>query len=157
MPRSLPLALILLTYAAAQIPDKPAGYLADAAGVVEAQEAKAIEQRCAELDRAGRAQVAIVIVRSLQGQPIEKVALTLFKKWGIGRKNVNDGLLLMLAIQERKSRLTVGYGLEKIVTDDVAAGILHEMAPSLRAGHYGAALNRALDLLGARLAPAHAQ
>jgi uncharacterized protein len=91
-------------------------------------------------------------VASLKGEPIEKAALDLFKKWGIGRKGIDDGLLLLLSIEDRKSRITVGYGLEKTITDSVAASILEAMRPDLSARRYAVA-NRALDSLD-KLLPA---
>jgi uncharacterized protein len=145
---------ISLTRAAAQTPDKPVSYLTDTAKVVGRDEARIIERRCTDLDRSRRAQVAIVVIRSREGEPIDVVALRLFNKLGIGRKGVNDGILIMPAIQDRRSRLSVGYGLEKVVTNEAAADILRQMRPSLRAGQYGAALNLALDLLSAKLPPA---
>ena len=131
----------------AQVPDKPAGYVTDSARVLSDADAKLLENRCGRFDYAHRAQIAIVTVPSLKGEPIEKAALDLFKKWGIGRKGIDDGLLLTLSVEDRRSRITVGYGLEKTITTSVATSILEAMKPDLRARRYAAALDRALDSL----------
>jgi uncharacterized protein len=112
----------------AQPPQKPSGYVTDAASVISRDEVRLLDARCASIDQRRMAQVAIVTINSLQGEPIDKVAHTLFRKWGIGRKDVNDGLLLILAIKDRQSRITVGYGLEKVIPDNVAASILKKDA-----------------------------
>ena len=145
-----------LSSALAQVPDKPAGYVTDSARVMSDRDIKLLNARCAGFDQTHRAQIAIVTVASLKGEPIEKTALNLFRKWGVGRKDINDGLLLMLAVEDRKSRITVGYGLAAIVTDAAAASILHAIEPDLRAGRYASAMELALDLFG-KLLPIEAR
>ena len=145
--------VLLLGTVAAQVPDKPAGYVTDSAHALSTANINLLETRCGSFDHTHRAQIAIVTVPSLKGEPVEKAALDLFKKWGIGRKGIHDDLLLMLSIQDRKSRITVGYGLEKIITNSVAASILDAMKPDLRARRYGAAIDLALDFLD-KLLPA---
>jgi uncharacterized protein len=97
------------------------------------------------------AQIAIVTVPLLEGDPLEKVALNLFTRWEIGTGGVNNGVLLILAIRERQSRITVGAGLEGVISDEVAAAALREMRPDLRNGDYESAINIALDLLVKRI------
>lgn len=144
---------LIALIASAQVPQKPAGFVTDAASVIPVIEAKRLEGRCAQLDQAHRAQIAIVTVDSLEGEPIQRVALDLFRKWGIGRKGVNDGVLIMLSIRDRQSRITVGYGLEKTISAELAGSILKSMRPDLAGGRYGSALNLALDSLE-RILPA---
>lgn len=141
------LVTVSLASTSAQLPQKPTGYVTDAASVISRDEVRLLDARCASIDQRRIAQVAIVTIDSLQGEPIDKAAHALFRKWGIGRKDVNDGLLLILAIKDRQSRITVGYGLEKVIPDNVVASILKNMRPDLRIGHYASALNLALDLL----------
>jgi len=129
----------------AQLPDKPAGYVTDAAHVMSSTDIDFLSTRCARLDQDHRAQIAIVTIGSLQGNNIKKASLDLFRKWGIGHAMANDGLLFLLAIRERQSRITVGYGLEKIISYDKAASILEAIPPDLRTGRYAAALDDAID------------
>jgi uncharacterized protein len=82
------------------------------------------------------------------------VANTLFRKWGIGQKGANSGLLLLLVPRERRFRLEVGYGLEEFIPDGYAGSVLRAMRPALREGQYGEALLAGAHELGARIAAA---
>ena len=121
--------------------------MTDSAGVLSKAEILLLDGRCTKLDRTHQAQIALVTVKSLEGQPIQEAALALFRKWGIGRRGINNGVLVMIAVEDRQSRITVGYGLEKIITDDMAASILQRARPDLRTGRHAVAFNLALDQL----------
>lgn len=133
---------------------KPTGYVNDFAHVVDPQFAAAIETYCGNVERATGAQFAIVTVDSLEDEPVEDVAVRLFKEWGIGKKGTDEGLLVLLAIKDRKNRIEVGYGLESIVPDGFAGGVLRGIRPILRQGNYGGALLAAAQQLGQRIAQA---
>jgi len=98
--------------------------------------------------------MALVTVDSLDGQPIEDFANDLFHKWGVGHKGQNDGLMLLLAVKDRKSRVEVGYGLEPILPDGFAGDVAVDMRPLLRQGQYGAAMLQAAEIMGSRVAMA---
>jgi len=132
----------------------PQGYASDFAGVVDSASKAALEKYCAAVERSTGAQVALVTVSSLQGEPIEEVANTLFRAWGVGRKGTNEGILLLLVTGERRSRLEVGYGLEPYIPDGFAGSILRQMRPALRQGDYGQALMAAAETIGGRIAQA---
>ena len=84
---------------------------------------------------------AVYIVDTLDGVPIETVANEAFEKWELGKKGVDNGLLLVLAIRDRKSRFEVGYGLEGPIPDLVAAHALqHYLAPRMREGDVAGAI-----------------
>src|SRR5258708_34184836 len=91
---------------------KPEGYLSDFARVVQPADRAAIEQYCAQLQKATGAEIALVTIPSLEGEPVADVANALFRKWGIGKKGENGGALVLLAINSRSSRLALGYGVE---------------------------------------------
>jgi uncharacterized protein len=76
------------------------------------------------------------------------------RAWGVGQKGGNDGVLLLLSIQDRRSRLEVGYGLEPILPDGLAGSVLREMRPALRQQHYGEALIAAAQTIGQTIADA---
>jgi|GEM_PF-3063620 len=114
-----------------ELPDKPADYVTDAAGVLSATERSVLSQRCAQIDRNHLGQIAIVTITSLAGESIDTVSLSLARKWGVGRKGVNDGILIMLAIGDHRSRIEVGSGLETRVTNDISSAILTAMRPDL--------------------------
>ena len=87
------------------------------------------------MQRATGVQMALVTIPSLEGEPIEDVANTIARAWGVGQKGKNEGILLLLAIQDRRSRLEIGYGLEPILPDGLAGSVLREMRPALRQQH----------------------
>jgi uncharacterized protein len=100
------------------------------------------------------AQMALVTIASLEGEPIEDVANTIFRAWGVGQKGKNEGILLLLSIGDRRSRLEVGYGLEPILPDGLAGSILREMRTALRQGDYGDAMMAAAETIGSAIAKA---
>jgi uncharacterized protein len=133
---------------------KPTGYVNDFAHAIDARSAAAIEAYCGNVERATGAQFAIVTVETLEDEPVEDVANRLFTQWGIGKKGTNEGLLVLLAIKDHKNRVEVGYGLEPIVPDGYAGGVLRGIRPILRQGNYGGALLSAAQQFGQRIAEA---
>jgi uncharacterized protein len=133
---------------------KPTGYVNDFAHVLDARSARAIEDYCGNVERATGAQFAVVVVDSLEGDVIEDVANKLYRQWGIGKKGTDEGLLLMLAIKDRKQRAEVGYGLEPIIPDGYAGGVLRGIRPILRQGNYGGAVLAAMEQFGGKVADA---
>src|SRR6478735_10415841 len=93
---------------------QPTGDVNDFAGILSADQKAALEARCPELREKTGAQLAVVTLKSLEGGQIDDFAVKLFKKWGIGDKDKKNGILLLVAIQDRKARIEVGYGLEPI-------------------------------------------
>ncbi len=98
--------------------------------------------------------MALVTVTTLEGEPVEDVANTIFRAWGVGQKGKNEGILLLLAINDHRSRLEVGYGLEPILPDGLDGSILRQMRPSLKQGDYGDALMAAAQTIGNTIAHA---
>lgn len=90
-----------------------------------AEEAK-LAARLAELERTSKHQFVIVSVRSLGGHDVADYGLQLANYWGVGRAGVNDGVVLLVAPNERKTRIEVGYGLEKALTDKEAETIMQQ-------------------------------
>src|SRR5262249_46843598 len=133
---------------------KPEGYVSDFAHVIDPQSKAALEQYCLAVHNSTGAQIALVTIPSLLGEPVDDVANTIFHAWGVGSKGKNDGILLLLATGERKSRLEVGYGLESIIPDGFAGSILDEMRPALRRQHYGEAMMAAAQTIGSTVAKA---
>ncbi len=133
---------------------QPQGYVTDFAGVINPGAAREISAYCARVEQATGVQIALVVVPSLQGEPIEDVANLLFRKWGVGQKKNNEGVLVLLSIGDRRTRLEVGYGLEPIIPDGYAGQLLREMRPALRASNYPLALASAARSLGEKIAEA---
>jgi len=96
----------------------------------------------------------VVTLDTLGGEPLEDVAADMFRKWGVGKKGKDEGVLLLLVTRDRRMRLEVGYGLEPVIPDGVAGSVLRAMRPALREQRYGEALGEALNVLGSRIARA---
>ena len=145
-----------VTYVLGQVPPaKPTGHVNDYAGVLSVSAREQLEALATELDHKTGSQLAIVTVNSLQGEPIEDFSINLATRWGIGRKDKGDtGVLLLLAIQDRQSRMEVGYGIEPIITDGQAGSILRAMRPLLQAGNYDDALWQAAGQVARLIAQA---
>jgi uncharacterized protein len=133
---------------------QPQGYVSDFAGVIDAQSKARLEEYLTQVERATGAQVALVTIKTLEGEPIEDVANTIFRNWGVGKKGTNEGIMLMLVTGDRRSRLEVGYGLEPNIPDGFAGSILRDMRPALRQGDYGGALMTAAQTIGDTVARA---
>ncbi len=136
-------ALILTgTSAVAQTPEqvKPHDYVSDFAGVLSPAAKAQLSALCAEVEQKTHAQIAVVTVKSLNGQPIEDYAVSLFKKWGIGPKQSARGVLILVAIDDRLNRIEVGYGLEPILPDGKVGGFTREAVPYLRSQDYDSAI-----------------
>lgn len=126
------------------------GRVTDSARMLSPAETERIESRLEELERSGGPRMAILIVDSLGGEPVEVFALRVAETWKIGRRGVDDGVLLLVARAERELRLEVGYGLEAALTDALSRRILAErVAPMFRAGRFAAGLERAVDAVRA--------
>jgi uncharacterized protein len=102
------------------------GRVVDEADLLAPSEERALSAQSAAVERETGAQFVVVTLRSLEGRPIEEYGVRLGRHWGIGRKGVDDGVLLIVAPHERKVRIEVGYGLEKRVTDPFAGKVIRE-------------------------------
>jgi uncharacterized protein len=124
------LFLILLISAAgavfAQTFPSPQGYVNDFAELLSVQIRTQIEDQLSLLEKDTTSQVAVVTIKSLEGNSIEDYTSRLFESWGIGKKGSDNGVLFIIAKDERKVRIEVGYGLEGILTDGRAGRILDE-------------------------------
>ncbi len=131
--------------AAPQIPPKPTAadgiYVQDYANVLSADDRRRLLGIGQELDARTTAQLAVVTVKSLEGQSIEDYALAILRNWGIGSRKKNNGALIVVAVQDRRSRIEVGYGLEGLLTDGLTGRIQEQaMLPYFRKGNYAAGI-----------------
>jgi uncharacterized protein len=83
--------------------------------------------------------VVVALIPSLDGDAIEDVAVRVVERWGLGQKDKNNGVLLLIAVKDRRAKIEVGYGLEDRLTDALSRGILEDrLFPAFRQGDYGA-------------------
>lgn len=133
---------------------KPQGYVSDFAHVLDEAQRARIEAYSGRVEQLTGVQMAIVTIDTLDGDPIEDVTNSLYRKWGVGKKGKDEGILLLLAVGDRRNRLEVGYGLEPIIPDGFAGSVLREMRPALRQQRYGEALMAAAETIGSTVAKA---
>src|SRR5262249_33465157 len=137
----------LLAEQVSQLP-KPTDYVNDFAKVLSPDAVAKLDRICAELDHSkANAQVAVVTVRNLDGEDIADWANQLEDKWHVGKKGSDRGLLVLLAVDDRKYRIDGGYGLEGILNDARVGDIGRSMVPDLRAKDYDGAIVGAVGQL----------
>ena len=127
---------------------KLTGRVVDDAHLLQPAEVATLDARLAGLETQSQRQIVVATVPSLGGNDIDDYANKLFRAWGIGDKQRNDGLLLLIAPTEHKVRIEVGPGLQGIVTDAVSSIIIrHDLTPRFKAGDYAGGINAATDAL----------
>ena len=119
----------------------PSNYVNDFAGVLDAATTARLNDVARQVDEKAKAQIAVVTVKSTDGQDITSYAVALYQKWGIGKKGTDRGVLILLAVQDRKYWTAVGYGLEPILPDGKVGGFGREAIPLLRSGDYAGAVS----------------
>lgn len=130
------------------IPPKPnpPKLVNDLADVLSPDEEARLERKLVAYDDSTSSQVVIVTIRTLNDYPIEEYALKLFRDWGIGNKKTNNGVLIIAAIDDRKIRIEVGYGLEGAIPDITANQIIrNDIGPGFRSGDYYNGLDKATE------------
>ncbi|UZE44634.1 TPM domain-containing protein [Selenomonas sputigena] len=139
------------TDAAGELLPKPAQreYVVDTAGIVSAEDRAQIEKIGEELREKTKAEIVVVTVHTLDGADIESYANKLFRSWGIGDANQSNGVLLLIAKDDRKFRIEVGYGLEGEITDGRSGEILDKMKPYFRDEKYSEGVLNAYQKLAA--------
>ncbi|MBD3426754.1 MAG: YgcG family protein [Candidatus Omnitrophica bacterium] len=116
---------------------QPQGFVNDFANVMSPDARAQISALCAEIERKTSAEVVVVTVETTSPLTVEQYAVELFAKWGIGKAGEDNGLLILLAVRDRKVRIEVGYGLEGAVTDLQSKVIIQDlMIPAFRKGGY---------------------
>ena len=144
------LLLALLLALPARAADAPVlrQHVTDATGTLSADQVAQLEAELVALEQRKGSQVAVLMIPTLDGQAIEDYSLAVAEKNKIGRGKVDDGLLLLIAKDDRKARIEVGYGLEGAIPDVVASRVIREyLAPHFRGGDYFGGIEEALAVL----------
>lgn len=128
------------------------GSVTDTAGLLTASERSSIEQKLNALREQTGTQIAVLTVNTTGSRDIESYAEKVFNQWRLGRINIDDGILLLVASDDRAMRIEVGYGLEGAVSDAVANRILKDyFIPNFKMGNYAGGINDTVDALIARV------
>lgn len=138
--------------AATAIPDAPARWVTDHAGFLSPAAASELDGRLGTYaDRTGH-QLLVYIDHTTGGDPIEDWGVRAFQHWKVGRKGIDDGLVLFIFSDDHRLRIEVGYGLEASVPDALASRIINErMVPQIRAGDRDGAVRSGVDALVAAI------
>ena len=119
----------------------PTDYVNDFAHVLDQDTVAQLDSICQQIDQKAHAQIAVVTVKSLDGSDVVSYSVALYQKWGIGTKGKDRGVLILLAVQDRKYWTTVGYGLEPILPDGKVGGFGREAVPLLKQNDYSGAIS----------------
>ena len=142
------LALLAPDHALAQQFPKLTGRVVDAANVIPPDEEARLTQKLAALETQSQRQLVIVTLPDLQGYDIADYGYQLGRAWGIGSKERNDGALLIVAPNERKLRIEVGYGLEGVLTDGLSSLIINQtIVPRFKAGDMPGGIEAGADAI----------
>lgn len=141
--------LLLLGQAWAQVDVPPlTTRVTDLAGLLSAGQRQALEDKLARFEQAKGSQIAVLIVPTTQPETLEQYGIRVAEAWRLGREGVDDGVLLLVARDDRALRIEVGYGLEGVIPDAVAKRIIEEViVPRFRAGDYAGGLDAGLAAL----------
>ncbi|MDD5041693.1 MAG: TPM domain-containing protein [Candidatus Peribacteraceae bacterium] len=124
------------------------GYVTDTASVLSSEERAQISEMLDAYRKQTSNQIAILIVNTLNGEPIADVAVQVGRKWGVGTKENSNGILILVSYSDRELFLATGYGLEGAVPDIVAKGIIEqEITPKFRDGDYAGGLKAGITAL----------
>ena len=113
----------------------------DFAGVLGPPTVTQLKEMCRQVLEKAQASVVVVTVKSTDGEDIFNYSVDLYQKWGIGQKGKDRGVLILLAVQDRKYYINVGYGLEGILPDGKVGGFGREAVPYLKRGDYDGAVS----------------
>ena len=151
--RALVLAVVTValagaTFAALPIPPPPDHRINDYAGVLSADERARLEDKLRARERESSNQIVVAIFRSLQGDSLEDYSIRLAQAWRVGQKGLDNGVIFLVFVDDRKMRLEVGYGLEPKLTDALSSQILREVvAPRFREGKIADGIAAGLDAI----------
>lgn len=122
------------------------GRIVDQAHIISEETRNTLEPKLADLETKSGIQLVVATVTSLEGEEIEPYANELFRNWKLGEKTKNNGVLLLVAPNERRVRIEVGYGLEGTLTDALSKVIIaNDIAPRFKAGDFDGGISRGVD------------
>jgi uncharacterized protein len=140
--------LTIPTIAQDLVPDQPTGMVNDYANMLSQSEERQLENKLRAYRDTTTNAFVIATIESLQGYPIEDVALKIHNEWNIQYEDRGNGVLILISEQDRAMRIEVGYGLEGAIPDIIAGRIINEiLTPSFRANDYYGGLDQSINVL----------
>src|SRR3990167_8034102 len=127
-------------------PGQPSGFVNDYTSTFTGEQKQALENKLAQFEKDTSNEIAVVLILSLEDDTIENFAVKLFENWQIGKKGKDNGVLVLVAKDDRQMRIEVGYGLEGALTDAQSNWIINQvMKPAFRANDFYGGLDKAVD------------
>lgn len=124
------------------------GRVNDLAGLMPAARVQALEERLASFEKETGHQVAVLTIPSLEGEDLEGFSIRVAESWKIGKRGFDNGVILLIAKNERKLRIEVGYGLEGVLPDALASRIIREIiVPSFRANDFAGGIEAGVEAI----------
>ena len=144
--------------AALRVPPPPDRRVNDYAGALSPADRDRLEQRLIAREATSRNQVVVAVFRGLEGESLEDYSIRLAQAWRIGQKGLDNGVIFLVFLGDRKMRIEVGYGLEGSLTDAVASSILRDVvAPRFREGRTADGIAAGLDAIDRAIAGTYAR
>jgi len=129
-------------------PGSPSGFVNDFAGILKPETISTLNQKLEQFSKDTGNEISVVTITKLGDETIETFAEKLFQEWGIGKAKADNGVLLLISLEDREMRIEVGYGLEPLVTDIDSGKIIREiLTPAFQAGDYDGGVSRAVDTI----------
>ena len=125
----------------------------DEAQILSPHTKRLLEKKLKNLEENTSVQLVVASVKSLEGMSIEEYGYKLGRHWGIGQKKKNNGVILLIAPNEKKVRIEVGYGLEGDITDAKAFLIINDIIPYFKKGNYDAGVVKGVEEITALIRP----
>ncbi len=131
---------------------KPAGLVNDYTNTLSEQEASSLESLASDIEKETAAEIGVAVIRSLEGRNIEEYANEIFNNWGIGKKDKDNGVLILVSINDRQMRIETGYGIEPVLPDAACGRIIRNvMAPRFRENDFYGGIYGAVTAIGQRI------
>ena len=128
----------------------PQGRVTDAAAILNDEEEARLAQRLARYEARTSHQMVVATVATLNGATVENFATCLGNRWGIGRKDHDNGVLILVAPNERRVRIATGTGMEKLLPDEKAKAVIDKMTPRFQADDYAGGLISGVEAIAAQ-------
>jgi len=144
----LVLLLVAAPALALEVPSAPQGRVSDYAGALSVDQRRKLEEKLARFEEETANQVAVVVIPTLASDSLEDYSIRLAEKWRLGRKGKDNGVILLIVMQDRKIRIEVGYGLEGMLPDSLAGEIIRqEITSRFRQGQFYQGIEAGVDAI----------
>lgn len=127
-----------------------AGRVTDAADILTREQETRLADRLAGYEKRTKHQMVVATTPSLNGARVDNYGTCLGNRWKIGRKGHDDGIVILVAPNERQMNIATGIGMEKILTDDKALAVVHRMTPQFKEGSYAGGLSTGIEAIAAQ-------